>query len=136
MSFDVTGIPTIADAISSILGKFLPDKTQAEKDAAAQAMQQLALQAAAASDAAGIVKAEAQSSNWLTAAWRPITMLTFVGLIVCRMFGFTSEHVTDAEYLHLWSLVQLGLGGYVIGRSVEKTAGPLLGAVVAAVKSK
>jgi len=26
----------------------------------------------------------------------------------------------EAEYLKLWDIVQLGLGGYVIGRSVEK----------------
>lgn len=136
MSFDITGIPTIADAINGILGRFFPDKTQAEKDEAAQAMQQLALQAQAASDAANIVRAEAQSANWLTAAWRPLTMLFFVGLIGCRVFGFTSAHVTDAEYMQLWGLVKLGLGGYVIGRSVEKTAGPIVTAVTTAIKGK
>lgn len=136
MAFDITGIPTIAEAINGILSRFFPDKTQAEKDAAAQAMQTLALQAAAASDAAGIVRAEAQSGNWLTAAWRPLTMLFFVGLIGCRVFGLTSAHVTDAEYLKLWGLVQLGLGGYVIGRSVEKTAAPVVSAIVTASKGR
>lgn len=135
MSFDLTGIPTIADAINGILGKFFTDKTQVEKDSAQQEMQKLVLQAAAASDAANIVKAEASSSNWLTAAWRPITMLVFVGLICARIFGWTSAHVPDDEYLELWSLVKLGLGGYVIGRTVEKTAGPVLGAITAAAKS-
>lgn len=134
MSFDITGIPTIADAINGILGKFFTDKTQVEKDAAAQSMQQLVLQAAAASDAAGIIKAEAQSGSWLTTSWRPLTMLFFVGLIGARVFGWTSAHVSDAEYLELWSLVKLGLGGYVIGRSVEKTAAPVLGAIATAVK--
>lgn len=136
MSFDITGIPTIADAINGILGRFFPDKTQAEKDEAAAAMQQLAMQAQAASDAANIVRAEAQSSNWLTTSWRPLTMLVFVALIVCRMFGVTSVHVPDAEYLQLWDLVKLGLGGYVIGRSVEKTAGPIVAAVTTAIKGK
>lgn len=136
MSLDITGIPTIADAINGILGKFFTDKNQVEKDSAAQAMQGLVLQAAAASDAASIVRAEAQSGNWLTSSWRPIVMLFFVGLIGCRVFGWTAANVTQAEYMELWSLVKMGLGGYVIGRSVEKTAGPLIGAVVTAVKGK
>jgi hypothetical protein len=28
--------------------------------------------------------------------------------------------LSEAEYLKLWSIVELGLGGYVIGRSAEK----------------
>src|SRR4051812_20702952 len=35
--------------------------------------------------AASIVEAEAKSEGWLTKSWRPITMLTFVALIVARM---------------------------------------------------
>lgn len=71
---------------------------------------------------AGIVQAEAASSNWLASSWRPITMLTFVGLIVARWFGWAAPNLTEAEYLKLWDIVELGLGGYVIGRSVEKVA--------------
>jgi hypothetical protein len=70
--------------------------------------------------AASIVKAEAASSHWLAANWRPITMLVFVGLIVARWFGFAAPNLAEAEYLALWDIVQLGLGGYVIGRSAEK----------------
>ena len=69
-----------------------------------------------------IIKAEATSEHWLTANWRPITMLTFVALIVLRMFGLTDESITDAEYIKLWELVQLGLGGYVVSRGAEKVA--------------
>jgi hypothetical protein len=70
--------------------------------------------------AADIVKAEAQSSNWLASSWRPITMLTFVVLIVARWFGWAAPELAPEEYLKLWDIVQLGLGGYVIGRSAEK----------------
>lgn len=69
---------------------------------------------------AGIVKAEAESSNWLTASWRPITMLTFTALIVARWFGWAAPELSQEEYLALWDIVQLGLGGYVVGRSAEK----------------
>lgn len=70
--------------------------------------------------AASIVKAEAESSNWLASSWRPITMLVFVGLIVARWFGYAAPELAPEEYIKLWDIVQLGLGGYVIGRSAEK----------------
>ena len=47
-------------------------------------------------------------------------MLTFGGLIVARWFGLAAPNLSEAEYLKLWDIVQLGIGGYVIGRSVEK----------------
>jgi hypothetical protein len=70
--------------------------------------------------AASIVKAEAASQHWLAANWRPITMLTFLGLIVARWFGWSAPGLGEAEILKLWDIVNLGLGGYVIGRSAEK----------------
>jgi hypothetical protein len=69
---------------------------------------------------AEIVKAEAASEHWLAANWRPILMLTFGGLIVARWFGFAAPELSEAEYLKLWDIVELGIGGYVIGRSAEK----------------
>jgi len=76
-----------------------------------------------------IVKTEAASSHWLAANWRPILMLTFGGLIVARWFGFAAPNLSEAEYLKLWGIVELGLGGYVIGRSVEKIVPSLAEAV-------
>lgn len=69
---------------------------------------------------ADIVKAEAASEHWLAANWRPILMLTFGALIVARWFGWAAPNLSEAEYLKLWSIVELGIGGYVVGRSAEK----------------
>lgn len=69
---------------------------------------------------ADIVKADAQSAHWLQANWRPITMLTFVFLICLRFFGVNPEGMTEADFNNLWQLIQIGLGGYVVGRSAEK----------------
>jgi len=69
---------------------------------------------------ADIVKTEAASENWLASSWRPLLMLTFGALIVARWFGLAAPNLSEAEYLKLWSIVELGLGGYVIGRSAEK----------------
>jgi len=70
--------------------------------------------------AADIVKAEAQSRHWLTANWRPITALIFVGLIVSRWMGYTAENMTEAEYLEVYGIVKIMIGGYVVSRGAEK----------------
>lgn len=67
-----------------------------------------------------VVNSEAKSEHFLAATWRPIVMLAFTGLVVARFFGFHAPGMTEAEYLELWGLIQLGLGGYVAGRSAEK----------------
>jgi hypothetical protein len=56
-------------------------------------------------------------------------MLTFAALIVARWFGWAAPNLSEAEYLKLWSIVEFGLGGYVVGRSVEKIAGPVADAL-------
>ena len=78
---------------------------------------------------AEIVKAEAASSHWLAANWRPLLMLTFGALIVARWFGWAAPNLSEAEYLKLWSIVEFGLGGYVVGRSVEKIAPSIADAI-------
>jgi hypothetical protein len=115
--------------IKDAMDRFIPDKAAAAQ--AKSALDQLREQEGAQEflAAADIVKAEAQSGNWLTTSWRPLTMLVFVALICCRVFGFTSLHVPDAEYQSLWELVKLGLGGYVMGRSVEKVAPSIVQAI-------
>jgi hypothetical protein len=69
-----------------------------------------------------IVNSEAQSEHWIVAAWRPIVMLTFAALVVARFLGYAAEGMTESDYENLWTLLQIGLGGYVVGRSAEKIA--------------
>lgn len=80
-------------------------------------------------ESAGIIKAEAQSEHFLTAAWRPILMLTFGALIVARWLGYSAPNLSESEVLKLWSIVELGVGGYVIGRSAEKIIPTIAGAL-------
>ena len=65
---------------------------------------------------ADIVKAEATGQSWLQRSWRPITMLTFLVLVVCDSFGVLRNPLAKEA----WTLLQIGLGGYVVGRSAEK----------------
>lgn len=63
-----------------------------------------------------IIVAEAQGGSWLQRSWRPITMLTFLVLVVLDSFGILANRLAPEA----WTLLQIGLGGYVVGRSVEK----------------
>lgn len=115
-------ITAALDVGKSLIDKFWPDANEAER----QRVQTFLAVFMAQSD---IVKTEAASTHWLAANWRPITMLTFVGLIVARWFGWAAPNLAESEYLKLWEIVNLGLGGYVVGRSVEKVIPALASAV-------
>ena len=65
---------------------------------------------------ARVVNSEARSEHWLAATWRPITMLTFLCLTVGDSLGLLATPLRDEA----WMLLQIGLGGYVVGRSGEK----------------
>ena len=70
---------------------------------------------------AEIIKAEAAGEGVLQRNWRPATMLVFLGMTVSYWFGLTPESVTQETVDSVFGLIKLGLGGYVVGRSVEKT---------------
>ena len=67
---------------------------------------------------AKIIEAEAMGSSWIQRNWRPITMLTFLALVVADSFGWLAFRLAEEA----WTLLQIGLGGYVVGRSAEKIA--------------
>ena len=69
-----------------------------------------------------IIIAEAKG-NWLQRSWRPILMLAFGFIVIyvkflAPLFGFTIPPLEN----EFWNLLQLGIGGYVVGRSAEKIA--------------
>lgn len=113
-------IPVLAPIFGQIVGNLFPDPTEKAKAEAEVFRQLLAHQSEIESAAAKIINTEAASSHWLAANWRPLTMLVFVGLIVARWFGWAAPNLSETEYIKLWSIVEFGLGGYVVGRSIEK----------------
>ena len=69
-----------------------------------------------------IIIAEAKG-NWLQRSWRPILMLSFGFIIIytkfiAPLFDLAIPELED----EFWNLLQIGIGGYVVGRSVEKVA--------------
>lgn len=123
--------------VGQIFDRVLPDKQAAEaaKLKLIELTQQgqlaeLDAQTKIALAASDNIKTEAASSHWLASCWRPILMLTFGALIVARFLGWTADGISETEYVELWGIVKVGVGGYTVGRSAEK----IVPAIVAAVK--
>ncbi len=112
-------LAALLPALMGLVGKLIPDPAQRAAAQVELMRLQQAGELAELNAAVSIIVAEA-SGNWLQRSWRPLMMLTFTALIVARWLGWTAPGLLPAEYEHLWSIVQLGIGGYVIGRSVEK----------------
>lgn len=77
-----------------------------------------------------IIDSEAKGESWLQRNWRPMLM------VICMLIIFNNYILVP--YLNLpltvlderiWNLMELGVGGYVAGRSLEKISeklGPVL----------
>jgi hypothetical protein len=119
-------IGALAPIVGKVIDKVFPD-TEKRDMAKLEIMSELQKQSGEIEKAAAqIINTEAASKHWLAANWRPLTMLFFVGLIGARWFGFVPEGMSEAEYLSIYDLVKIGLGGYVVGRSAEKIAPGLI----------
>ena len=119
-------IPVLAPLLGNIVKKVIEGKTDA---ANIDAEIQLAMfnQAGALEKIQGdIVKAEANSAHVITAIWRPLLMLVIIAIVAMNYLvlpvlnmitGIPLELVLPTE---LWTLLQIGVGGYIVGRTGEK----------------
>jgi len=65
---------------------------------------------------ARLIAAEAGGRSWLQRNWRPITMLSFLGLVIADSCGLLVFRLSDSA----WVLVQIGLGGMLSGAVRKK----------------
>lgn len=74
-----------------------------------------------------VVVAEATGESWLQRNWRPITMIFFLILLGSYWFGFAPAYLVDNPSIvsNLFTLLEIGIGGYIVGRSGEKIANQL-----------
>lgn len=114
------GVEETVDAIGGVIDSI--DTNDEEKLAKKNELTKIVTDALnqAAAYQAGVITAEA-SGNWLQRSWRPLLMLAFGFVVVyskfvAPAFGLPNT-VLEPDF---WSLLELGIGGYVIGRSVEK----------------
>ena len=71
---------------------------------------------------AAAIREEARG-NWLQRSWRPIVMLVFTLIILAGTF-LNLPILADTS--RFWDLLEIGLGGYIIGRGSEQLVSSLL----------
>lgn len=113
-------LPGVLTSVFGVIDKAVTDKDLAIKLKSDLNFALIEQEAKKLNAQAEIIVAEAKSGSWLTRTWRPLTMLTFTSLIVAHWLGFTAENLSESQVIALLDIVKVGLGGYVIGRSVEK----------------
>lgn len=116
----------LVDSIFGTVDQLVEDKDLANKLKQVLKEKVLDLLKTEIEAARDVIMAEINSDSYLAKNWRPITMLTFVVIIAnnyiiypyLQLF-FNSGAMLDIPP-DMWGLLKLGLGGYVVGRSVEK----------------
>lgn len=115
----VTGL---LDSVFGVIDKSITDKDKVNEIKAQLKMEMLNQESQLVKSATAIIEAEAKSESWLTRSWRPLTMLTFLGLLCSYWVGLAPDYLVNNPQLveKLFTLLQVGIGGYIIGRSAEK----------------
>ena len=113
-------IPAITGLIGKAIDKAVPDKYEAERLKAEITLQAMSHAETELKSATDIILAEAKGESWLQRNWRPVLMLWFAGLVGAHWLGFTPPNLPVEVVNNLLDIVQVGVGGYVLGRSGEK----------------
>lgn len=126
---DLTGIGAIAD----LVGKFIPDKTQAEKDSFALQLAQMQADQVAQASQAAINTAEASNQNVFVAGWRPAIGWSCAGAfswsyVLAPLASFFAEALGHPVHLPALDIsgmmpVLLGMLGLGTMRTFEKVSG-------------
>ena len=128
-------LPVLSPILGDVIKRVLPE----DKDKRAEIERELNMAMlnnanAIEQSASSIVLAEAKSESWLASSWRPILMIIITMIIGWNFLVaplielgvqlFTGNIIPLAIDLpdQLWSLLMIGVDGYVGGRSLEKVA--------------
>jgi hypothetical protein len=120
-------VAPLAKILFNTIEKSVPDKDLQEKLKAQLQTQLLQSNTAELQAAAKIVEAEAKA-GWFSASWRPLLMYVLIFILIWNYvlgpvvkFFFAAAITIDLPG-DVWTLLQIGLGGYVVGRSAESVA--------------
>ena len=120
-------VAPLAKILFSTIEKSVPDKDLQEKLKAQLQTQLLQSNTAELQAAAKIVEAEAKA-GWFAASWRPLLMYVLIFILLWNyvlgpvILFFFKASITIQLPGDVWTLLQIGLGGYVVGRSAESVA--------------
>jgi len=116
------------DSVGNVLDNVITNSE--EKSAAKKELTEVVLNSLnTLADAQKEVLVTELKGNKLQRNWRPIVMLSFAFIVVYHYFlqPVLGAWLTNLKPIELpgqfWTLLEIGIGGYVIGRSVEKVAG-------------
>jgi hypothetical protein len=117
----LAALPIIGKIVGPLLGKVfgVVDQLVEDKDLSAKLKAQIQMAVMsmnhtefieALKSQTQIILAEAQGKSWMQRNWRPLLMMVCIAIVD-----------------KLWTMMIIGIGGYVGGRTVEKTAATLTG---------
>lgn len=112
--------------VASIIDKAVPDRELATRLKHELQVAAISQEAALTKSASEIIAAEARSDHPLAAQWRPILMLSITAILLNNYLIAPYAHaIFGASVIlelpePLWTLLTVGVGGYVMGRSAEK----------------
>ena len=119
-------ILNIISAVAPLIGKWFDNEADAEKFKAELTEKLLQNEDKLMEAKRDIIVAEAQGESWLQRNWRPVLMLSIVAIVVnnyliapyVQAFGGMAIQLDLPD--SLFTLMTVGVGGYVAGRSGEK----------------
>ena len=120
-------VAPLAKILFSTIEKSVPDKdlqAKLKSDLQTQLLQSNTQELQAA---AKIIEAEAKA-GWFASSWRPLLMYVLIFILVWNyVIGpvikvFTGAVISFELPGDVWTLLNVGLGGYVVGRSAESVA--------------
>lgn len=120
-------IAPLAKILFNTIDKAVPDKDLAAKLKADLQTQMLQSHTQELTAAARVIEAEAKA-GWFASSWRPLLMYVLIFILIWNyvlgpvlLFFFKASITIDLPG-DVWTLLQIGLGGYVVGRSAESVA--------------
>ena len=123
----LNAVAPLAKILFNTIEKAVPDKDLQAKLKADLQTQLLQSHTQELQAAAKIVEAEAKA-GWFASSWRPLLMYVLIFILVWNyVIGpvikvFTGAVISFELPGDVWTLLNVGLGGYVVGRSAESVA--------------
>lgn len=114
--------------ITTLINRLIPDKAKADEAKAEMMTIMLSAQAKEMESKAAVVVAEAKGESWLQRNWRPLTMMVFLAIIANNFIivPYLSAFGLVIPYLpippDMWTLLWIGIGGYIGSRGAEKVS--------------
>lgn len=119
-------LPMLAPILGDVIKRIIPDKVDQAKIESEIKLALIEHTGSLEEIRGKIVLEEAKSQHWLTSTWRPLLMIVIIAIVAINYLIFplvslfTGTSMAIDLPIELWNLLQIGVGGYVVGRSGEK----------------